>query len=554
MVVVISDQTLDVHRFPLAVGCHRLGAASDCEVFLPVPGVSRRHAEIEVMPDGGAVVRDLESRNGTRVAGRRVEHIALADWAELSVGPVHLRLEPLDPVASEVLVRVESSAEPAGSRVVSLAATTRGDSIDRRLIELARALIDEPPAARPQRLVDGLFASLALDSVTLSDDAAILAAGGLEGSSPSVVATCLGRALTLHGAAAPLLETRRELLEVCVALAIDPPHQPGPAPRPTPAVSPSSASPAMRRLYEQLGRIAKGRVAILLRGESGVGKEVAARWIHEVSPRGTQPFVALNCAAVPAELLEAELFGIERGVATGVEARIGLLQQASGGTLLLDEIGDMAPALQAKLLRAIESSEIVPVGARRPRPIDVRLISATHRDLEVAMAAGEFRRDLYHRLAGFEVEIPPLRDRPEDIPGLAATLLARELEGARAQTPGLSRGALEKLCAYRWPGNVRELAHEMAQAALQIGPGEPVMVGHLSRRVRGDAASGTHGSPFDLAQAVAAAETRVISMALAAAAGDIERAAGLLGISRATLYRRMRALGLAAGSPDSLLD
>ena len=218
----------------------------------------------------------------------------------------------------------------------------------------------------------------------------------------------------------------------------------------------------------------------MILGESGSGKEVLARWLHARSRRAAGPFLAVNCAALPRELLESELFGIEKGVATGVEARPGLLERGSGGTVFLDEVGDMAPETQAKVLRVLENPVLFRVGGRAPVQVDVRFLAATNRDLEALVEEGGFRRDLYHRLAAFEVKLPPLRERREEIPSLAARFFHREVAKSGAASPGITRAALGALVRYPWPGNVRELQNEIAKAALLLEPGEPLDLHHLS--------------------------------------------------------------------------
>jgi DNA-binding NtrC family response regulator len=225
-------------------------------------------------------------------------------------------------------------------------------------------------------------------------------------------------------------------------------------------------NPAMRLAFKQAARVASVPVPVLLTGETGTGKGLVARYIHYSGSRAKSPLVSLNCAAIPASLLESELFGIEKGVASGVSERMGHFENASGGTLVLDEIGDMPVECQAKILKAIEDKSIIRVGGRKPLPVDVRLVSATHRNLEEACAKGNFRPDLFYRLQVIHIHIPPLRERRGDIHPLAAHFLR-----AVAERYGLAAAtfAPESLClleSYAWPGNVRELEHEVERAAL----------------------------------------------------------------------------------------
>jgi len=298
-------------------------------------------------------------------------------------------------------------------------------------------------------------------------------------------------------------------------------------------------SPAARRVLDLVGRVAASRISVLVTGESGTGKELVARMIHARSDRAEKPFVAINCAALPETLLESELFGIERGVATGVEARAGRFETAQGGTLFLDEIGDMPLSLQAKLLRVLQEKEIERVGGRRRVPIDVRVLAATHARLSERIARGDFREDLYYRLRVVEIGLPPLRERREDIPRLVRYFLERfaAREGRDVQT--LDRDAYAALLAHDFPGNIRELENllEGAAALSQGGTIRREDLQWLPRpapRLEGlPAPAGDEEIP-DLR----ALEERHIQRVLRLAGGNKSRAARLLGISRRTLYRK----------------
>ncbi|MEM9304908.1 MAG: sigma 54-interacting transcriptional regulator, partial [Pseudomonadota bacterium] len=297
----------------------------------------------------------------------------------------------------------------------------------------------------------------------------------------------------------------------------------------------------LRTIYDQAARLAASEIGVLIHGETGTGKELLARFLHASSGLAEDRLVALNCAALPVDLLEAELFGIDKGVATGVSERAGRFEQADGGTLFLDEIGDMALETQAKILRVLQEKHVFRVGSSKPRPARVRVISATNRDLEAMVENGEFRRDLYHRLADWTAELPPLRRRREDIANLAAHFLAAEMRRQGKRFGGLSEAAVTVMRRYAWPGNVRELEREMLRCSLFLDSGEPLQSDQLQprfHRASSDAGDVTLKAQLERAEAAAIRE------ALAEAEGDIEAAATRLGCGKSTLYRRISQLGV----------
>jgi transcriptional regulator with GAF, ATPase, and Fis domain len=297
--------------------------------------------------------------------------------------------------------------------------------------------------------------------------------------------------------------------------------------------------------------VGRGDIPVLLLGETGVGKEHVAHTLHASSRRREGPFVAVNCAALPADLLEAEMFGIARGVATGVSERPGRFQLADGGTLFLDEIGEMPLPLQAKLLRAVQGGEVQPVGGP-PVRVDTRLITATNSDLDARMAQGQFRRDLYYRVAGYVLRVPPLRERREDIPGLVQFLLGGFAHETGRSIPGVTAEAMRALSAADWPGNVRELAQELRRIAYVCPEGEAVDMAVVSDRVlaRAEGDFPPVAGPLDLEANVERLERRLIEAALLRASGKRARAARLLGISRNGLGMKMERLRLARIRPS----
>jgi DNA-binding NtrC family response regulator len=302
------------------------------------------------------------------------------------------------------------------------------------------------------------------------------------------------------------------------------------------------SSTTFRALLAMLDRLADADITVCVLGASGTGKEMVARALHYGGRRREGPFVAINCAALPETLLESELFGIERGVATGVERRPGLVERASGGTLFLDEIADMSPSVQAKVLRVLQEREVTRVGGARRIPVDVRVVAATNRDLEGAVREGRFREDLYFRLKVATIRVPPLAERREDIPQLAHHFLARFSAQYGRNELRLSPEALAALSSRPWPGNVRELENVIEQAVVMaegpvIGPadvgadGAGEVVRGLDYRGVIEAARGT-------------AERTLVERALAAAGHNRTQAARLLGISRRTLLYKLKRYGL----------
>jgi Nif-specific regulatory protein len=346
--------------------------------------------------------------------------------------------------------------------------------------------------------------------------------------------------------------------------------------------------PVMAEVFQLMESAAASPIAVLIEGETGTGKELAARMIHRAGARADNPFLAVNCAALPETLLENELFGHSRGAFTGAaQDHKGLFEAASGGTVFLDEIGEMPLAMQAKLLRVLQEGEITRLGDTRPRKVDVRVVSATNRDLAAAVAEGLFRTDLYYRLEAFPVHLPPLRERREDIPLLADRFLAAAAERHRKRVPGIEAAAMDSLMRFEWHGNVRELQNEIERAVALGRDGEPITRGQLSPKLSagrsaGRPASGTPSlaptdagpgaggskpakSPVDsspaadaesshgthaarpagtLRDARAAFERRYLAEALRHHGGNVSRAARALGLSRVALHRKMKDYGL----------
>jgi len=311
-------------------------------------------------------------------------------------------------------------------------------------------------------------------------------------------------------------------------------------------------TPGMKRVHDLVARLAGSDVSVLIEGETGTGKELVTRALHAAGPRRDGPFVAINCGAVPANLLESELFGHVRGAFTGANApRTGLLVKASGGTLLLDEIGDMPLEMQTKLLRALQERTVRPVGSNEEIPFDARIVAATHRDLEAEISAKRFREDLYYRINVVKIQVPPLRARDGDILKLATHFLRRFAEKSKREEVALSPEVAAALLAYDWPGNVRELENCM-ERAVALARRDQVSMEDLPDKVTSRRPASV---PLAAEQSVEIltleeVDRRYIERALRLLDGNKTRAADLLGLDRRTLYRRLERYESQAHAPD----
>jgi len=325
-------------------------------------------------------------------------------------------------------------------------------------------------------------------------------------------------------------------------------------------------SPAMQEVFRTIGRLSRSDISVMITGETGTGKEVVARVLHLHSPRSARPFVALNTAAVPAELLESELFGHERGAFTGAHARReGRFEEASGGTLFLDEIGDMPIELQTRLLRVLAEGDFYRVGGRDLLRSDVRIIAATHQDLEAKVRAGSFREDLYHRLNVIHITLPPLRERKEDIGLLARRFLQQAARELGLEEKHLRKDALNALEGFSWPGNVRQLQNICRQLSV-MAPADQIFVEDLPEEILASSPVNSFGGQWPeelrrwalaelnaggdnlVGRAQAELERVLIDCALQQTGGQRIRAAELLGLGRNTLTRKLKVLGVAEKS------
>ena len=576
-----------VRTFVLPLAEAKVGSASTNEVVLPVVGVSRHHATLRP-GDGTVEVGDLESKNGVYVNGTRVSSATLALGDEVRFGPVALRLEAVDEqdVELAVVLSPDAAAPPSAADPSRATATWAGGDtpewlpVLEQVIPLLRSgaaglggalaiLVEEaglqgccmveirdgaPVIMGAAGSLPGLDEACVLEAVRAASAASPLSSGTVSGAPDLFWAAAAGAParmlLAWRRPATPSVEPALRILVQIVAWAdlAPAPTAAASAPR-RPLVFPArhvrGTARGMVELYGRMEPIADTSLPVLLIGETGVGKEDFARALHLSSSRASGPFVAVNCAAIPAELLEAELFGVGKGAATGVAARPGRFQVAHGGTLFLDEIGDMSLGLQAKLLRVLETGEVEPLAAPAVR-VDLRIVSATNVDLASRIDDAQFRADLFYRLCGAVLRIPPLRERRGDIPGLVDGLLRPLAVASGKPIRGVTGKALAALVDYDWPGNVRELGHELQRLLHGCLAGEAIEYGMLrdgirAPRPRREAAA---ADSLELQPHVDALEERLIKEALARTGGNRTEAARLLRVSRNGLALKMTRLGL----------
>ena len=579
--------------FVVAKAQTSVGFLESSDVVLRVAGVSRRHAVLHWSPEGLGVT-DLGSRNGTLVNAERVTHRQLAPGDEVQFGPVRLVVEVIDHDDADLALTVDGLDPLSGQDTEwqpHVAAERDGTGIATTLLPLLRpegpavveafarlaeqagaaggAFGEWPGTGEPSLLATAGDVGTNMEHPSLYEFFASVHAKGENAPCWDTTVIAADPPLSCGALRAPgtwllgvvlrgktLRRDWRESVEVFLRIvdqarfrAVSPgrprlPTASGSLPFPLSFVR--GVSSAMNLVYQQIQRLRDGEFPVLVVGETGVGKEHLVRLIHESSRRRSGPFVAVNCSAVPAELLEAEMFGIGRGVASGVQERVGRFQEAAGGTLFLDEIGEMPLALQAKLLRALESRVVLPLGCA-PVDVDVRIVAATNADLRARIATGAFRADLYYRLEGYELRVPPLRERIEDMPSLIQHFLGSLCTRMGKRVAGLTVGAMKLLLAYPWPGNVRELENEVRRLVLCCPDGQPIdssMVHPIVRQASGSTTVELPSTNLTLEQAVAELEERMIRQALQRLHGNRSGVARLLGLSRNGLAAKMQRLGI----------
>jgi len=556
-----------MHVFRLEPGEVKvIGRASPADLVLDDRSLSRQHARLSWLPEG-VQVEDLGSKNGTRLEGEPIESVLLrVDSArQLRLGHVLLT------------VRRELDAYGAGF-----------DDCERFLARLDEELLRARTFRRPLSLL--MLRALALDGhagvaqrvrkeLRAVDSVTLYAPGVLLVQAPEQTlteATSAARwlvrkrsdepqlvcgvvsseqfadgACTAHGLIAAVSGACRAATGSAPVVGAD-----SAARDPRASEAPVLLSPRMLALYEVGARVASHVAPVLILGETGTGKELVARHIHAAGTRRDKPFVALNCGAIPRELVEATLFGHERGAFTGAsELRRGVFEEADGGTLFLDEIGELPLPAQAALLRVLETKQLSRVGSARPVSVDVRIISATHCDLEAMVRERSFRADLYHRLNLITMSVPPLRDRPEEIVPLAQRFLDGAQRGAALTAP-LSAAALEHLQRYPWPGNVRELRNAIERAAL-LSMGPEITPADLPEQLHAPAQPSAAPSPRSetepkrFADQLKHLELELIQDALRRSNNNQTQAARLLDMPLRTLVYKIRAYGLRPPNSDN---
>lgn len=577
--------------WPLRAGLLRVGRDPANELVLVAEGVSRHHCLLVAGRHQVEVV-DLGSKNGTWVDGERIDRASAVAGTAIRFGAAELTLEGVAPADMELAVELV----PLGTSAASAATPTPSDTLTLTgrwlaLVSRFAAALGRDPDGSGLEVVVGGPGGLGVHGAAIiraadGRDLEVVAASGqvpferldtllldsvghgfaqqqevtfyrLDEGRGEVWALVLAGSFDGRGRSRELLDT---LLNVYRAA------------RPTAATTIGQrignleyppghvvgTAPSMSGLYQRLGPAARSELPVLITGETGVGKEHVARLLHHNSRRRAEPWIAINCAAIPKDLLEAELFGIGARVATGVDARKGKFLLADRGTLFLDEVGDMPAELQAKLLRVLQDSRVEPVG-RQPVGIDVRVISATNTNLETRVEDGRFRRDLYYRLAGFVLEVPPLRERLEDLLPLLEHFLRRTVGELGKPVRGLTRGALRRFLDHSWPGNVRELEHVVRRLAF-LCPSDQVidsvlvasagLGGPAPPRSGGDGFAETATFPAPVLSSAPGSgtarslnleslEREAIIEALRRTQGQLTDAAELLGLSRFSLRRRL---------------
>ena len=529
-----------------------LGRSEPADVVIVDPGLSRMHARFE-WDDNGIWVEDLGSTNGTKKNGEKINRAKLMPGDDIAVGPVHVSVHIIGSLDSELrgfdghdrfvaaledeLTRARTFGRALGLMMVSGGAAhvskwavhlrARLRAVDRVGIYGPSTVLVSLPEATPR---DVLVLATELRTAPLS-----LAVGAVmfpnDGSAVEQLIAAVQSALRtgqLPSTAASESAMQSQPLVGAPAMVVK--------------------SPAMKQLMTSVKRVAQSTIAVLLHGETGTGKEVISRAIHDNGPRRKKPLLCINCAAIPETLIESVLFGHVQGAYTGADRNaLGIFEQAEGGTVLLDEIGELAAGAQAALLRVLETKKLTRVGGDREISVDVRVIAATHRDLDAMVEAGRFRQDLLYRLNTMIVRIPPLRERVEEIRPLAEHFLKDARRESNVDVREIAPEALAALEAYGWPGNVRELRNAVERAVV-LAEGKTIRLVDLTDRIRSGGRAGSSSEaqelPADYREHVRNYETELILRALHRSNGNQTEAARALGLPLRTLVHKIQTYGI----------
>src|ERR1051325_24259 len=573
MLWLVARHETTTIRLPVPLGRSRLGSSIQNDMVVQIDGVSRTHAMIDA--DGTRVrLSDLQSKNGVRVRGRRVSEVALQPGRPVQLGNAEVTIEEGPSSDARLAIeRVAGSAEGPDSTAAFRSEVASSPFAALALIREVESWGPRLTAARLTRLLDQGTAILGCESLIAfslqgEDGICIEARSGALPDEPFLWWSA-GASSDAERDGRHVLVARRDAEVVTAVFGADDAigdwrralfayiagrlHR-VPTDVPQAAISAAEVkssriivgeSSLMRELMRRIHGAIDSRADVLITGETGTGKELLAKTIHESGPTGSGPYIAVNCAAINAELAEAELFGVLSRVATGVDPRPGLFASANRGSIFLDEISELPLPLQAKLLRVVQEREVMPVGSYRPRPVDLRIIAASNCDLAAAVDGGAFRPDLYHRLRrGLIYDLPALRHRREDILALVDAFVEKEARAQRKQIRGVSRKAYDILQNHPWPGNVRELEGEIARAVRVCPNGSALQASHFSLpRADRAALAPVSAESFALKDRVANVELQTIEQTLAKTRGNRSAAARLLGITRNRFAAKMRRAG-----------
>ncbi|MBW1810597.1 MAG: sigma 54-interacting transcriptional regulator [Deltaproteobacteria bacterium] len=549
-----------------------IGRSASADVTVRDNSLSNQHASIE-LSNGEVWVEDLQSTNGTRVAGEKIDRAKAEAGTEIAFGAVTASIHLLTPAQGRQLGLESHDRFQAELEMEVGRARLFGRAVALLMIRAEKgkrhSLADWLPGLK-QRLRP--FDRMALYSQNtveiLLPEASIDQASELcsKNRKDGHALVCgLGSFPKHASSAGELLEVTRTALEqtsagealYCAQLLVSSDREPEFASR---GLEPVIRSAAIKAVYKTAKKVASSAIPVLIQGETGTGKEIVARVIHTQGKRQKKPFICINCGSIPVQLVESTLFGHEKGAFTGADHRSpGVFESANGGTVLLDEVGELPPPAQASLLRVLETKRFTRVGSSKEIEVDVRILAATHRDLEAMCRSGEFREDLFYRLNGMTIDVPPLRERTDEIEALSEHFIQQANKANDCSVRGIDDEARQLLLRYHWPGNVRELRNAIERAVV-ISNGRVISVDDLPEPVRGlaktehyqDPESGADDQDFEvnLRAETQRLETRLVLKALKKTGGDRAKAAKILGLPVRSLSHKMQVLGIKRPAYD----